>query len=69
MLNASFFNLMGNALMASDLKQQVYANNIANQNTPGFKEQHVQFDELAPLLVTLVMSKGALLFKNTYIFT
>lgn len=46
MLNASFFNLMENTLMASDLKQRVYANNIANQNTPEFKQQDVQFTSL-----------------------
>ncbi len=52
MLNSSFFNLMKNALIASDLKQQVYANNIANQNTPGFKEQSVQFNSLLQQAMT-----------------
>ena len=46
MLNVTFLNLIQNALDTANLRQQVYANNIANENTPGFKQQSVQFESL-----------------------
>ncbi len=38
------FQLVNNALQVADLRQQVYANNIANMNTPGYKREGVQFE-------------------------
>jgi len=40
------FNLLQGALQAADLRQQVYANNIANVDTPGYKRQDVVFEDL-----------------------
>lgn len=40
------FQLLQNALQASSLRQQVYANNIANADTPGFKRSDVQFENV-----------------------
>jgi flagellar basal-body rod protein FlgB len=40
------FQLLENALNASQMRQQVYANNIANMDTPGFKRQDVAFESL-----------------------
>lgn len=40
------FNLLQGALQAADLRQQVYANNIANADTPGYKRQDVSFESL-----------------------
>ncbi|HEY3367209.1 MAG TPA: flagellar basal body protein [Symbiobacteriaceae bacterium] len=34
------------AMQASQLRQTVIANNIANANTPGFKRSHVEFEQL-----------------------
>ncbi|MDQ0190564.1 flagellar basal body rod protein FlgB [Alicyclobacillus cycloheptanicus] len=38
------FQLLQNALSAAQLSQQVYANNIANVSTPGYKEETVNFE-------------------------
>lgn len=38
------FQLVTNALQVADLRQQVYANNIANMNTPGYKRESVAFE-------------------------
>ncbi|ACV58153.1 flagellar basal body rod protein FlgB [Alicyclobacillus acidocaldarius] len=40
------FELLQNALDASTLRQAVYANNIANAETPGYKRQDVAFETL-----------------------
>lgn len=40
----SAFGLMSTALQAAQLRQQVYANNIANISTPGYKRQDVSFE-------------------------
>lgn len=40
------FQLVNNALQVADLRQQVYANNIANMNTPGYKREDVQFESV-----------------------
>ncbi|WP_206830804.1 flagellar basal body rod protein FlgB [Alicyclobacillus fructus] len=40
------FELMQSALDASTLRQAVYANNIANAGTPGYKRQDVAFETL-----------------------
>lgn len=40
------FQVLQNALQAANLRQQVYANNIANADTPGFKRSDVQFESL-----------------------
>lgn len=38
------FQLLNNALQVADLRQQVYANNIANMDTPGYKREDVHFE-------------------------
>jgi flagellar basal-body rod protein FlgB len=40
------FQLLENALRAAQLRQEVYANNIANMDTPGFKRSDLQFESL-----------------------
>lgn len=40
------FQLLQNALKAANLRQQVYANNIANADTPGFKRSDVRFETM-----------------------
>ncbi|SIS90739.1 flagellar basal body rod protein FlgB [Alicyclobacillus vulcanalis] len=40
------FDLLQSALDASTLRQAVYANNIANAGTPGYKRQDVAFESL-----------------------
>lgn len=40
------FDLLQGAMAASQLRQQVYANNIANADTPGYKRQDVVFESL-----------------------
>jgi flagellar basal-body rod protein FlgB len=40
------FDLLQGALKAAQLRQQVYANNIANADTPGYKRQDVVFESL-----------------------
>lgn len=40
------FELLQSALDASTLRQAVYANNIANAGTPGYKRQDVAFETL-----------------------
>lgn len=37
--------LLANGLDAASLRQRVIANNLANVNTPGFKQSHVEFEE------------------------
>lgn len=44
--DAMSFQLVQNAMNAANLRQQVYANNIANADTPGFKRSDVQFEDL-----------------------
>ncbi len=46
LLDSVLFSSLQSALQASQLRQEVYANNIANANTPGYKRQTVQFDNL-----------------------
>ncbi|MFD1674709.1 flagellar basal body rod protein FlgB [Alicyclobacillus fodiniaquatilis] len=36
--------LLQSSIDAADLRQQVYANNIANANTPNYKRQDVEFE-------------------------
>lgn len=48
------FGLMDNALKASELRQQVYANNIANISTPGYKRQGVNFESMLQQAMTNV---------------
>lgn len=43
-LNA--LQLLQTALRVADIRQQVYANNIANAETPGFKRQDVTFESV-----------------------
>lgn len=44
--DAATFHLLQGALSAAQLRQQVYANNIANADTPGYKRQDVVFGSL-----------------------
>jgi flagellar basal-body rod protein FlgB len=44
--DASTFQLLQNALLATNMRQQVYASNIANAQTPGYKRQDVQFETM-----------------------
>jgi len=44
--DANTFQLLQNALSATQMRQQAYANNIANVNTPGYKREDVQFESL-----------------------
>lgn len=45
-LDRLVFDSLQSALGASQLRQQVYANNIANAQTPGYKRQTVQFESI-----------------------
>jgi len=45
-LDSLFMNSLSSAITAGQLRQRVMANNIANANTPGYKEQSVQFESL-----------------------
>lgn len=56
-LNA--LQLLQTALRVADVRQQVYANNIANAETPGFKRQDVTFESvLAQALGTPTVGPG-----------
>lgn len=61
-LDSVLMTSLQSALNASSLRQQVYANNIANAQTPGFKEQSVHFNRLlqAQLKQVGVGASGAL---------
>lgn len=54
--DSAAFQVLTNALQAADLRQQVYANNIANMQTPGYKREDVQFETL---LQGALMSSGS----------
>lgn len=56
-LDSIYMNSVSSAIAAGQLQQQVYANNIANANTPGYKEQGVQFTSL---LQNALAAQGAL---------
>ena len=45
-LDSVMFGALSSAISASQVRQQVDANNIANVNTPGYKEQTVHFASL-----------------------
>jgi flagellar basal-body rod protein FlgB len=45
-LDFGTFHLLQNALTAANLRQGVYANNIANVDTPGYRRQDVSFESL-----------------------
>jgi flagellar basal-body rod protein FlgB len=44
LIDGAMWGSLQAALTAGQLRQQVYANNIANANTPGFKRQSVIFE-------------------------
>lgn len=44
-LNPTVFNVLEKSLDASSLRQRVYANNIANVDTPNFKRSDVSFED------------------------
>lgn len=46
LINTSSIDLIGRALEASNLRQEVIANNIANSDVPGFKRSYVRFEDL-----------------------
>ncbi|WP_074951566.1 flagellar basal body rod protein FlgB [Alicyclobacillus macrosporangiidus] len=50
-LDGVVFQLLQNGLNAAQLRQQVYANNIANVDTPGFQRQDVVFEDLLQYLL------------------
>lgn len=45
-LDSLYMTSLQSALSAGQLRQQVYANNIANANTPGYKREVVHFNSL-----------------------
>ncbi len=45
-LDSLYMTSLQAALNAAQLRQQAYANNIANVNTPGYKREVVHFDSL-----------------------
>lgn len=55
LLDGVALNSLTSAIQAGELNQQVLANNIANVNTPNYKEQSVQF---APLLQSALAAAG-----------
>lgn len=44
-LNTSVFSVMEKGLAASNLRQRVLSNNVANMETPGFKRSDVDFQQ------------------------
>jgi flagellar basal-body rod protein FlgB len=46
LINTSSIDLIGRALEASNLRQEVIANNIANSDVPGFKRSYVRFEDV-----------------------
>lgn len=46
LLNSNAFQLLIRSVDTAALRQKVYANNIANVDTPGFKRSEVQFEQL-----------------------
>ena len=46
----SQLNLLGNAIHGANEHHRVLSQNIANVNTPGYKTQRVDFDQLIQLL-------------------
>ncbi|MBB3109385.1 flagellar basal-body rod protein FlgB [Paenibacillus phyllosphaerae] len=46
LLNGASFNRLENAISASEMRQRVISNNIANGDTPNFKRSEVQFEEM-----------------------
>lgn len=46
LIDTSSIDLIGRALEASSLRQEVIANNIANADVPGFKRSEVRFEDL-----------------------
>lgn len=46
LINTSSIDLIGRAMEASALRQEVIANNVANADVPGFKRSYVRFEEL-----------------------
>ncbi|WP_080146607.1 flagellar basal body rod protein FlgB [Marinilactibacillus piezotolerans] len=45
-MNVHNLSLLHRALDASDLRQEMVSNNIANVNTPGYKAKRVEFESL-----------------------
>lgn len=58
------FELLQSALDASTLRQAVYANNIANAGTPGYKRQDVAFESM---LQSALGSEGSDALGETHI--
>lgn len=46
LINTSSIDLIGRALDASALRQEVIANNVANSDVPGFKRSYVRFEDV-----------------------
>jgi len=62
-LNGPVLNVLQKGLEASDMRQQVLSNNVANIDTPNFKRSDVDFQ--AVLGVALGDKSGALSMKQT----
>ncbi|MBX6352291.1 MAG: flagellar basal body rod protein FlgB [Thermoflavifilum sp.] len=53
------FSLLQHALDAANLRQAVYANNLANAETPGYQREDVSFEDvLQPMLESLWSGQG-----------
>lgn len=58
--DAAAFQLIANALQTADMRQSVYANNIANVQTPGYHREEVQFESLLQnALISTANGSGA----------
>lgn len=55
LIDSALWSSLQSALQAGQLRQQVYANNIANANTPGYQRQSVVFE---PYLQAALSSVG-----------
>lgn len=62
--DAMAFQLVQKALNVANLRQQVYANNIANADTPGFKRSNVQFENA---LSQALLNQGSGALGETHI--
>ncbi len=67
-LDSLYMTSLQSALNAGQLRQQVYANNIANVNTPGYKREVVHFNSLLQARLAaygLTSTPGLQMFANS----
>lgn len=62
--NSQLVSTFGKALEASNLRQKVISNNLANFNTPGFKKSVVAFEEILAKELSPVVDKLELARTN-----